>query len=845
MVAQPSNQPAPELTRPLSAADLELLLAWLRPLQTGLTLEAERGFADLQGRQERFHSFVARQLSEPPPIPLPADSSARLQTFSADYLCYSELNESARRRLVTTTRQWLHGLRQRLEPSAPMAPPRLRVASSAPDRSAPSASSHALLLDTPLAGVRGIGPKLAERLASLGLLLVRDLILYYPRDYVDYSAMRRIEALEAGETATIVATVRRCHGFTSPRNPNLSIVELQVQDPTGRLKVTRFLAGKRFSSPAALHAQTRQYPVGATVAISGLVKSGPYGLSFQDPLIEVMESANAPVRSEQIGRLLPVYGLTEGLTADRLRKLVSLVLPAAARWPEPLPADRMKSLDLMPRRTALESIHRPVDGDSLQRARRRLVFDEFLLLQLGLMQRRAALRQRQAPTLEGVGQRDGLVGQFLELLPFQLTGAQQRVLAEIEVDLGKAEPMARLVQGDVGSGKTVVAVAALLNAVDAGWQGALMAPTEVLAEQHFRSLCQWLTPLNITVDLLTGSTSRPKRRRMLSDLANGHLHVLVGTHALIEDPVDFSRLGLVVVDEQHRFGVRQRNRLLSKGLQPHLLTMTATPIPRTLALSLHGDLDVSQIDELPPGRTPIQTRQIGGGDRDQAYDLIREQVDAGQRAYVVLPLVEESEKMDLRSAVDVHRQLAEEVFPDLCVGLLHGRLNSADKQAVIRSFARGDCQVLVSTTVVEVGVDVPEASVMVIDHADRFGLAQLHQLRGRVGRGAAASHCLLVNDSRNPLARQRLDVLVRSTDGFEIAEMDLRLRGPGQVLGTRQSGLPDLALASLADDGAVLDDARAEATRLIDADPGLDRYPVLRDLLDNQKARMTAAGQLN
>ena len=845
MVAQPSNQSAPELTRPLSAADLELLRAWLRPLQTGLTLEAERGFVDLQGRQERFHTFVARQLSEPPPIPLPADSSARLETFSADYLRYSDLSEPARRRLVTTTRQWLHGLRQRLEPSAPMAPPRLRVASSASDRPAQSASGHALSLDTPLAGVRGIGPKLAERLASLGLLLVRDLILYYPRDYVDYSAMRRIEALEAGETATIVATVRRCHGFTSPRNPNLSIVELQVQDPTGRLKVTRFLAGKRFSSPAALHAQTRQYPVGATVAISGLVKSGPYGLSFQDPLIEVMESANAPVRSEQIGRLLPVYGLTEGLTADRLRKLVSLVLPAAARWPEPLPADRIQYLDLIPRRTALETIHRPVDGDALQRARRRLVFDEFLLLQLGLMQRRAALRQRQAPTLEGVGQRDGLVGQFLELLPFQLTGAQQRVLAEIEVDLGKAEPMARLVQGDVGSGKTVVAVAALLNAVDAGWQGALMAPTEVLAEQHFRSLCQWLTPLNITVDLLTGSTSRPKRRRMLSDLANGHLHVLVGTHALIEDPVDFSRLGLVVVDEQHRFGVRQRNRLLSKGLQPHLLTMTATPIPRTLALSLHGDLDVSQIDELPPGRTPIQTRQIGGGDRDQAYDLIREQVDAGQRAYVVLPLVEESEKMDLRSAVDVHRQLAEEVFPDLCVGLLHGRLNSADKQAVIRSFARGDCQVLVSTTVVEVGVDVPEASVMVIDHADRFGLAQLHQLRGRVGRGAAASHCLLVNDSRNPLARQRLDVLVRSTDGFEIAEMDLRLRGPGQVLGTRQSGLPDLALASLADDGAVLDDARAEATRLIDADPGLDRYPVLRDLLKNQKARMSAAGQLN
>ena len=845
MVAEPSKQFTPDLTPACSAADLKLLYAWLRPLQTALTLEADRGCLDLQGRQERFHSFLTRELATPPPIPLPVDSQERLRAFSQSYSGYPSLSESARRRLVTTTRQWLHGLRQRLEPSQPMAPPRLKVAESPAVAKASVSSVGPLSLDAPLARVRGIGPKLAERLASLGLLLVRDLLLYYPRDYVDYSALRRIEALEPGETATIVASVRRCHGFTSPRNSNLSILELQVQDPTGRLKVTRFLAGKRFSSPAALHAQTRQFPVGATVAISGLVKSGPYGLSFQDPLIEVMESSSAPVRSRQIGRLLPVYALTEGLTADRLRNLVEAVLPFTDSWPEPLSADRRAALGLIAKTEALRGIHQPVDRERLQQARRRLVFDEFLLLQLGLMQRRATLRQRQAPSLEGVGQRDGLVGQFLTLLPFALTGAQQRVLAEIEDDLRKPEPMARLVQGDVGSGKTVVAVAALLNAIDAGWQGALMAPTEVLAEQHYRSLCQWLTPLHVSVDLLTGSTSRPNRRRMLTDLANGSLNILVGTHALIEDPVDFSRLGLVVVDEQHRFGVRQRNRLLSKGLQPHLLTMTATPIPRTLALSLHGDLDVSQIDELPPGRTPIQTRQIAGSDRQDAYDLIRQQVEAGQRAYVVLPLVEESEKLDLRSAVDVHRQLDEEVFPDFSVGLLHGRLNSADKQAVIRSFAEGDCQVLVSTTVVEVGVDVPEASVMVIDHADRFGLAQLHQLRGRVGRGAAASHCLLVNDSRNALARQRLDVLVRSTDGFEIAEMDLRLRGPGQVLGTRQSGLPDLALASLADDGAVLDDARNEAKHLIDEDPGLNGYPVLRELLENQRVRMTAAGQLN
>jgi ATP-dependent DNA helicase RecG len=856
VVAQPNqSSTGSELTpgaagQGLAAEDLPLLRAWLQPLQTALGLEAERGCPDLQGRQERFHAFLSRQLQTPPPCPLPVDSQQRLAQMAASFAGYPQLNEAARRRLVTSTRQWLHDLRQRLEPSTTMAPPRLRFdapptpAARTPSPS-PSRQGGQPTLDTPLGQVKGVGPKLLERLAALGLLLVRDLLLYYPRDYVDYSALRRIEALQAGETATIVASVRRCHGFTSPRNPNLSILELQLQDPTGRLKVTRFLAGRRFSSPAALHSQTRQYPPGATVAVSGLVKAGPYGLSFQDPLIEVMESAQAPLRSRQIGRLLPVYALTEGLTADRLRRTVDAVLPLGRLWPEPLTAQQRQRLGLLTRSEALQAIHQPPDRDSLQQARRRLVFDEFLLLQLGLMQRRVALRQRQAPALRALGARDGLVGRFLDELPFRLTAAQERVLAEIELDLARPEPMARLVQGDVGSGKTVVAIAALLKAVEAGWQGAFMAPTEVLAEQHYRSLCRWLIPLNVTVELLTGATPRPVRRRLLADLANGQLNVLVGTHALIEDPVDFTRLGLVVVDEQHRFGVNQRNRLLGKGLQPHLLTMTATPIPRTLALSLHGDLDVSQIDELPPGRTPIKTRLLTASARDEAYALIREEVARGQRAYVVLPLVEDSEKLDLRSAVEVHRQLSDEVFPELEVGLLHGRLSSAEKQAVIHAFAEGRAQVLVSTTVVEVGVDVPEASVMVIDHADRFGLAQLHQLRGRVGRGAAASHCLLINDSRNGLAKQRLEVLVRSNDGFEIAEMDLRLRGPGQVLGTRQSGLPDLALASLADDGSVLDEARQEAAALISADPSLQNQPILRQLLADQLQRTAAAGQLN
>ncbi|MDP6203347.1 MAG: ATP-dependent DNA helicase RecG [Prochlorococcus sp.] len=846
MVAEPSHQSANQFTQGLTADQLRQVLSWLRPLQQALTLEAENGFKNLQGRQEHFHAFLARQLAASPSLLLPSESQSRLSQMAEAFAGYPDSSESVRRRLVTDSRQLLHTIQKCLQPPAPMAPPSLKQEGAKKRQQVYlSASSSSLKLDSPLAEVKGIGPKFAERLAGLGLLLVRDLLQYYPRDYVDYSSLRRIQALEAGQTATIVATVRRCHGFKSPRNPNLSILELQLQDPTGRLKVTRFFAGRRFSSSSYIKSQSRLYPPGVTVAVSGLVKEGPYGMSFQDPLIEVMESPHAPLRSRSIGRLLPVYALVEGLTADRFRDFVQFVLPLAVRWPDPLSESQLLALSLPTRSDALIAIHCPDDQNSLQAARRRLVFDEFLLLQLGLLKRRAELRSRSAPVLVTAGQRDGLVGRFLELLPFPLTGAQERVLAEIEVDLACSEPMARLVQGDVGSGKTVVALAALLSAVQAGWQGAFMAPTEVLAEQHYRTLCLWLPQLHVSVELITGATTRLRRRQILDDLVNGSLKILVGTHALIEDPIAFSRLGLVVVDEQHRFGVRQRNRLLSKGLQPHLLTMTATPIPRTLALSVHGDLDVSQIDELPPGRTPIKTQMISGSDRDQAYQLIHDQVSRGQRAYVVLPLVEDSEKLDLRSAVKVHTQLSEQIFPEFKVGLLHGRLSSAEKQGVIKSFAAGDCQVLVSTTVVEVGVDVPQASVMVIDHADRFGLAQLHQLRGRVGRGAAASYCVLINDSSNLLARQRLEVLVRSNDGFEIAEIDLRLRGPGQVLGTKQSGLPDLALASLADDGSVLEEARNEAQRLLRDDPSLTRHSLLRQLLEAQWQRLSGAAHLN
>ncbi len=836
------HQPTFEITED-QLIDLQ---KWVATLQQAFTLEAESGFNNLLGREEQFSSFITRMIASPPLIPIPEDLKSKLANLSDLFITYESIPQSKRRHLVVKSRKILHLIKRNLEPTSSIKPPKLRLSAAvelSSDR--PLNSSKSINLSSPLSNVKGIGSKIAERFASVGLFLIKDLFVHYPRDYVDYSSLRRIGSLEVGTFATIVANVRRCNSFISPRNPNLAILELHLQDPTGRLKVTRFFAGRRFANQPYLKNQSCMYPPGALVAVSGLVRENQYGKSFQDPLIEVMENSTSVLKSKSIGRILPVYSLPEGISAERYRSIVENILPLSSLWVDPLPISRLKVLGLISRSEAMVGIHRPKTMASMKAARHRIVFDEFLLLQLGLLRRRLEVNRRPSPPIEVSWHSNGLVGRFLEMLPFSLTKAQVRVLRDIESDLVKSEPMSRLLQGDVGSGKTVIALAAILNAVEAGWQGALMAPTEVLANQHYRNLCKWLPELHVTVELLTGSTKRSKRRQLLTDLSNGSVKVLVGTHALIEEQVSFSRLGLVVVDEQHRFGVHQRNRLLSKGLQPHLLSMTATPIPRTLALSLHGDLDVSQIDELPPGRRPVKTRLISGSQRHIAYQLIRDEVNQGQRAYVILPLVEESEKVDLRSAVAVHSQLSEEIFPEFQVGLLHGRMKSTEKDIVIRKFVSGECQVLVSTTVVEVGVDVPEATVMLIDNADRFGLAQLHQLRGRVGRGASSSHCLLVNESNNALAKQRLEVLVRSNDGFEISEIDLRLRGPGQVLGTRQSGLPDFALANLLEDGQVLEQAREEAKYLLGIDGDLSNYPLLRIALNEYWTRMSKSAHLN
>lgn len=849
---------------------------WLR-LQKALSVEADRGFNDLQGKKHRFSEFLSLSLNQPPE-PLSSDDQRRWQTLGSQFTTYSEMSFAQRQHLVADTRRFLHQARQtwehssdrsgeagssnqtttqnisygdaargqsqskgltklQISPTETLREPNSKLVRLSAHAEVQTPASSALLsLDQALTYLSGVGPKNAEKLAKLGLLTVRDLLYYYPRDHIDYARQVKIRELKEGETVTLVAFVKLCTCFSSPRNPKLTILNVVVKDNTGQLKLSRFYAGSRYSNRGWQEQQKRQYPPGAAIAVSGLVKRGKEGMTIEDPEIEVLDHSGGEIDSLKVGRLVPVYPLTEGVGADLVRRTVVAALPAILQLQEALPDSLRSQYELVGIHQAIAHIHFPPDQTALAAARHRLVFDEFFYLQLGLLKRRKAQQQIQASAI--LAPTGKLIDEFYTLLPFKFTNAQDRVVNDILNDLQKTTAMNRLIQGDVGSGKTVVAVVAMLAAIQSGYQAAMMAPTEVLSEQHYRKLVGWFNLLHLPVELLTGSTKAAKRREIHSQLQTGELSVLVGTHALIQDSVIFQRLGLVVIDEQHRFGVQQRARLQQKGEHPHTLTMTATPIPRTLALTLHGDLDVSQIDELPPGRKPIQTTALAGKERMQAYDLIRREIAQGRQVYVVLPLVEESEKLDLKSAIAEHQELQEAVFPEFQVGLLHGRMSSAEKDAAISRFRKNETQILVSTTVVEVGVDVPNASVMLIEHAERFGLSQLHQLRGRVGRGADQAFCLLMSSSRSETARQRLKVLEQSQDGFFISEMDMRFRGPGQVLGTRQSGLPDFALASLIEDQAVLEIAREAAEKVIAEDETLSRWKCLQQELDYRYQRL-------
>jgi ATP-dependent DNA helicase RecG len=817
---------------------------WLR-IQKALSIEAQYGYTDLVGQQYRFGEFLCLSFGKPP-IHTSFKDRQHWRELAFEFAKYHDLTLTERKVLLAKASQFLTIAQQVANTQIDRSPPNLAVASESRPQVIPNkspaipkvspaiiATTHSdptLTLDRYLRDIPKIGIRKAEILARLGLLTVKDVLYYYPRDYIDYAKQINIIELEPGTTVTLVGIVRKINFFTSPKNKKLNVLEITIKDETGQLKISRFYAGTRYSGRGWQESLKRKYPVGSWIAASGLVKQGKYGINLDNPELEVLADADASVSSLKIGRVLPVYPLIEGISAETVREAVVTVLPAANKLTDPLPQVVREQYGLVDLVTSIQNIHFPEDSDAKEAARRRLIFDEFFYLQLGFLQRRHLLRQIQTQAIiEPTG---ALIDRFREMLPFQLTNAQQRVVSEILGDLQQTAPMNRLVQGDVGSGKTVVAVMAILAAIQSGYQTALMAPTEVLAEQHYRKLVGWFNLLHLPVELLTGSTKVAKRRQIYSQLETGELSIAVGTHALIQDKVNFRNLGLVVIDEQHRFGVFQRAKLQQKGSQPHVLTMTATPIPRTLALTLHGDLDVSQIDELPAGRQPIQTNAITSRQRSQAYELMHREIAQGRQIYVVLPLVEESEKLDLRAATEEHERLATEVFPQYQVGLLHGRMSSADKDAAITAFRDNLTQIIVSTTVIEVGVDVPNATVMLIENAERFGLSQLHQLRGRVGRGAHRSYCLLMSGSTSSNAKQRLQVLEQSQDGFWISEMDMQLRGPGQVLGTRQSGMADFALASLAEDGEVLSIARDAAEKTILQDKDLSQSPRLKAELD-------------
>ncbi len=815
---------------------------WER-LQLALSIEAERGFTDLQGKQHRFSEFLWLSFTESPPVGISLDQRRHWYDIGRQFSLYPEFTLAQRQQIVAQARRFLVEIKDTLEVKleAPSEPKLPRTTSLVKEN---SATTKPLTLEQSLQDVPTFGVSKSLPLLKLGLKTIRDLLFYYPRDYINYARQVTIKDLVAGESVTIIGTVKRCSCFTSSKNSRLSIFELIIKDQTAQIKLSRFYAGSRYTNRGWQEKVKKLYPAGSIVAASGLVKDNKYGVTLDNPEIEVLNSLGDSIESAKIGRVLPVYPLSEGIAADLVRGAVLTVLPLAKDLKDPLPVVLRNQYDLINLKEAISQIHYPENETSLAQARRRLVFDEFFYLQLGFLQRRL-LQQRQNQKSAVFTPTGHLLESFHQLLPFSLTKAQNRVIAEILEDLTSDTAMNRLVQGDVGSGKTVVAVFAILAALQSGYQAALMAPTEVLAQQHYLKLVNWFNQLHLPVELLTGSTKIAKRRQIYSQLATGELPVIVGTHALIQDPVEFQSLGLVVIDEQHRFGVQQRARLLAKGQSPHVLSMTATPIPRTLALTLHGDLDVSQIDELPPGRQPIHTKSLTGKERPQAYELIRREVAQGRQAYIIFPVIEESEKLDVRAAVEEHQRLSEVIFASFTVGLLHGRMSSLEKEEVLTAFRDNQVQIIVSTTVIEVGVDVPNATVMLIENAERFGLSQLHQLRGRVGRGEHQSYCLLTSSSRTPDATQRLTVLEQSQDGFFIAEMDMRLRGPGQVLGTRQSGLPDFALASLVEDQEVLILARDAAEKTILADRDLSQCPSIKKELELRIERLLGGDILN
>lgn len=650
-------------------------------------------------------------------------------------------------------------------------------------------------LSDPVTLLKGVGQARARQLANLNIFTLEDLICHFPRGYEDRTRLVNIEKLEPDVPACFRAMV-----MNTPRTAHvrkgLDVTKVTVADTTGRLNLTFF------NSQYA--AQQLQY--GSEYIFYGAVSGDFIGYNMTNPTFEPVDAPAVNTR-----RVMPIYPLTAGLSNGVLLRLVQQALAICDVPAEILPEEVRREYEILPAQQAYTAIHQPKSMEEAEQAKKRLIFEEFFVFSAGLSLMRQNRLEKKAEVFENLD-----LQPFYQELPFSLTGAQRRAVEEILKDFQKGTPMNRLVQGDVGSGKTMVAAAAACCAARNGRQVALMAPTEILAEQHFASLSKLFAPLQISVGLLTGSMSVKEKKLVRQQLEEGTLQVVVGTHALLTDATRFQNLGLVIADEQHRFGVAQRSRLSGKGEDPHLLVMSATPIPRTLALLMYGDLDVSILDELPPGRETVDTFLVNESYRPRINAFIRKQVSQGNQCFVVCPAVEENQELGVKAAAAWAETLQQTVFPDLRITLLHGQMKGSEKEAAMAAFARGEADVMVATTVIEVGVDVPNATLMVIEDADRFGLSQLHQLRGRVGRGKAKSYCILTSHNRNPETLERLKALCKTTDGFRIAEEDLKLRGPGDFFGSRQSGLPAFRVADLSCDLKTLKDAQGASARWID-----------------------------
>ncbi len=673
--------------------------------------------------------------------------------------------------------------------------------------------------DTPIQYLKKVGPKRAFLFGKLGIDTLEDLLTFLPFRYEDRTQIKKIGDIVPGKDL-IPVVFGEIQSISLTSATRLKILDITVRDDTG------VIHAKWFNQPYLKD----MFNKGDQIMISGKVRVNHFGgmhLEMESPQFEMADLEEAQLH---IGRIVPIYHETKGITSKQIRSIIKTALDQYGKEiPEFIPMHLIEKYKLLPLSEAIYECHFPSSNTSITLLNtgktlphQRLAFNELFLLEIGLALRKKTVATREKGIAFNTASK--YVLQLKELLPFQLTSAQEKVFAEIAEDMAGAYPMHRLLQGDVGSGKTLVAFMAILVSLENNYQAALMAPTEILAEQHFLSLRKYCETFNLSLLLLTSDMKKKEKAEALAKMESGEVDLVIGTHALIQDQVCFKKLGLVVVDEQHKFGVLQRARLSQKGVRPDMLIMTATPIPRTLAMTLYGDLSISVIDAMPPGRPPIKTRLFNGKQRPQVYEYLNQAFNAGRQAYLVCPLVEESEKVDLKAATTLAEMLQREVFPDKKVGLLHGRQKRVEKEQIMRAFHAGSIDLLVATTVIEVGIDLPNATVMVIEHAERFGLAQLHQLRGRVGRGSKQSYCFLIAEyPQSNEAKARLQVMQKSTDGFIIAEEDLAIRGPGEFFGTRQAGLPELKVANLIRDVQILETARKEAFLWIENDPTLDR----------------------